>query len=99
MYGASAYWLYSNFSGTNVSRWNKVRGCSHDDGQFDGCAPLENSSRAILYTGTLASIFSKPLDTPDPSPLANASCPFAVLEYVQWCRYQNSATAANISHF
>ncbi|KAJ7740183.1 hypothetical protein B0H14DRAFT_2407625 [Mycena olivaceomarginata] len=60
---------------------------------------FEDSSGAILCTGTLASVFSKPLDTPGPSPPANASCPFAVLEYLQWCRYQNNTTAASISHF
>ncbi|KAJ7907852.1 hypothetical protein B0H13DRAFT_2662235 [Mycena leptocephala] len=35
MYGASAHWPYSNFSGTDAAGWNGVEGGGENDGQFD----------------------------------------------------------------
>ncbi|KAJ7787028.1 hypothetical protein B0H14DRAFT_2629822 [Mycena olivaceomarginata] len=46
MYGASAHWLYGNFSGTNTSGCSGGGGGSNDDGQFDGC----NSEQCLSWS-------------------------------------------------
>ncbi|KAJ7851042.1 hypothetical protein B0H14DRAFT_3662851 [Mycena olivaceomarginata] len=53
MYGASAHWLYGNFSGTNASGCSGGGGGSNDDGQFDGCAPFTHSALSCPHHSCL----------------------------------------------